>query len=331
MSTVISSALLANGLRTEFRDTYLKIRNRQKDSRLSMVMDLSVNATNRKHEFGYHEAAPHMALWRRGETVPTDAFGSVQFEAVVHNWARRIPWHKNDRADEQTQSLMDMAKMAGASAGLLPERFFFDLITGNTATLPAVPLAPDGVAMYSATAGSGADRFGVSGGNLLSGNGVATASAIRSDYYAALEQFSLMQDGKGQPLFADEVIDQGAIVIYGAANKEAFEEAFIQTRTGVVIGSDAGSTPTNLVQEAGRTPTLWGSQRISDTDWFIFLKAAPKLPTFLLNREGMKEYQALEGDNNSDHVRDTGEEYVQFETRQGAGIALPYATIKINN
>ena len=146
MSTVIANSVLANGLRTEFADTYSAVMNRQADSRLGMVMDLSVGATNRQHEFAYFEAAPHMEYWARGSTVPTDAMGSVQFTVPVYEWARRVPWSKFDRKDDQTQSLFDMARQAGESAALLPERFFFDLLTATASTLPAIPTAPDGAA-----------------------------------------------------------------------------------------------------------------------------------------------------------------------------------------
>ena len=47
MATIVSNSLLINGLRTEFVDTYQKIKNRQADSRLGLVMDLTVQATNR--------------------------------------------------------------------------------------------------------------------------------------------------------------------------------------------------------------------------------------------------------------------------------------------
>ena len=330
MSTVIASNVLANGLRTEFADTYAVVRARQSDGRLGLVMDLGIGATNRQHEFGYFEAAPHMEYWRRGDPIPTDAFGSVKFTTPVYEWARRVPWSKWDRKDDQTQSLFDMARGAGQSAGLLPERFFFDLLKGTTDTLPAVPTAPDGASFFATTAG-GSNRFGVSSGNLLTGSGVASASAIKTDYYNAIEQFKLMKDGKGQPLHADDVVDAGVVIIYGAGNTEAFEEAFIQKRQGEVKGTDAGTTPSNIILDASRTVRLWGSSRISDNDWFVFLLNSPKKPTFLLNREGVQEFSSLEGDNNSDHTRTTGEEYIQWETRQGAGIALPYGAIKVNN
>jgi len=330
MSTVIASQVLANGLRTEFADTYSAIQNRQADSRLSLVMDLSIGATNREHEFAYFEAAPHMAQWTRGSSIPEDAFDSVSFTTPVYTWGRRIKWHKEDRKDDQTQSLMDIARMAGQSAALLPERFFFDLLTGSTNTLPAVPNAPDGAAFFATTAG-GSARFGVTDGNLLTGNGVASVSAIRTDYYNAIEQFKQMQDGKGQPLLSDEVIDSGVVCVHSAADTEAMEEAFLQRRQGEVLGTDAGTTPSNLVQDASRNVTLWGSQRLATGDWYVFLRNPAKRATFMLDREGIQEYSSLEGDNNSDHTRNTGEEYVQWERRAGAGIALPYSAIKINN
>lgn len=331
MSDVIASSVLANGLRTDFWDTYAAIRNRQADSRLAMVMDLGVPATNRQHEFGYFEAAPHFEQWIRGQSIPVDGFDSTNFTVPVYTWGRRVKWHNEDREDDQTQSLFDIARMAGQSAALLPERFFFDLIKNSTTILPAVPLAPDGAAFFSGTDGGGASRFGVSGGNLLTGSGVASVSAIRTDYYNGIEQWKAFQDGKGQPLLSDEVIDSGVVIVHGSGNTEAFEEAFLQRRQGEVLGTDAGTTPTNLVQDASRNVTLWGTQRIADNDWFMFLKNPPKKTAFFLDRKGIMEESAVRGENNSDLVRDTGEEYIQWHSRSGAGIALPFGAMKVNN
>jgi len=332
MSDVIASGVLANGLRTDFWDTYAAIRNRQADSRLSMVMDLGIPATNREHKFGYIEAAPHFEQWVRGQSIPTDAMDSTDFTVPVFTWGRRVRWHNEDREDDQTQSLFDIARQAGQSAGLLPERFFFDLITGSTNTLPAVPLAPDGAAMFATTDGGGGARFGASGGNLLTGSGVASVSAIRTDYYNAIEQWKALQDGKGQPLLSDETIDSGVVLVHGSGNTEAFEEAFLQKRQGEIYGSNtAASTPTNLVHDASRNVDLWGTQRISDNDWFMFLKNPPKKATFFLDRKGIMEESSLRGENNGDLMRDTGTEYIQWHSRSGGGIALPFGAMKVNN
>jgi len=328
---VIASDVLANGLRTEFADTYAGVKNRVADSRLAMVMDLSMTATNAKHEFAYFNAAPHMAHWPRGTTIAQKDFDSVQFSTPVFDWGRRIGWHKNDRKDDQTQSLMDVARMAGESAALTPLRMFFDLLQNGTTLMPAVPNAPDGAAFFADS------RFGTSEGNLITGGGVATTAAIQGDYYTAIETFKSFQDGQAQPLLSDDAIDSGVVIIHPAAATEAFEQAFIQQRQGVLGPDNTTDAVTsvqvsNVVQDASRNVTLWGSNRLTDAnDWYIFLKGAPKLPTFLLTREGITEYQCLDTDNNSDRVRDRGEEYVQFEERSGAGIALPFGAIKLSN
>lgn len=327
---VQSAATLVNGLRNDFADTYSAIQNRQVNAALALVMDTGIGATNRYHDFAYYNAAPHVELWRRGEPIPTDAFGSTSFRGTVHNWARRVDWHENDRADDQTQKLSDQARDAGRSWGLLYERMFFDLLLGTTDCLPAIPLAPDGAAFFATTAG-GANRFGASSGNLLSGSGVASASAIQTDYYNAIEQTKAYQDGKGQPLLDNDTTDGPVLIIHGSGNTQAFEEAFLQKRQGVVKGTDAGTTPTNIIQDASRNVKLWGTSRISDNDWFAIFLNAPKKPTFGMERKAVIEQSSYEGDNNSDRTRDTGMEYIQWQSRHGAGIALPFGAIKINN
>ncbi len=328
MTTVQANELLANGLRTEFVDTYQAVQNRVAESEVSIIMDLDVKATNRTHEFAYLNSAPHMEHWRRGDTVPTDMMDSVGFTATAHTWARRIPWHKEDRKDDQTGSLYDVARTAGSSAALLPSRFAADALNGSADTLPSVQNAPDGVALFNATDGTGAARFGVTGGNIVSGSDIwDTTAATVAGVYAAIERFKGMLDGKGQPLWTPDVLEQGFLIIHPHTRTEEIDEAFKQRRQG----SAAGGAPSNVFQDASRDFQLWGNQRMTSDSIIVALKGAPKKPLFLMDREGLIEMSSLEGDNNSDHTRDTGEEYVQFERRCGLGIALPYALVEVQD
>ncbi len=331
MSNIIASELLANGLRTEFADTYEKVRITQADSRLDMVMDLGLGADNREHDFGYMEAAPHMDLWNRGDPIPVDGMDSVSFNVPIYEWGRRVKWLKWDRKDERTGTLVQMARQAGTSAALLPERMFFDLLNNGTATLPATVTAPDGKPFFSITDGKGGQRFGVTGGNQITVAGF-TADDIITDFYLAIARFKGMQDGQGQPLFGDEVMEQGFVIIHPVEITEAMETAFLQKRqvSATVAGGGGSGSQTNLVQDTSKNVTLWGSSRLSDdNDWYVFLKNPPKKATFWLNRQDVMEFTSLEGDNNSDLNRSTAEEYIQWESRSGAGIALPYAAIEI--
>ena len=334
------SATIVEGMRNDFADTYSVIQNRQSDSRLSIVMDMDLQATYRYHIFGQRNAMPHIGFWQRGDTIPIQVTDSIQWRAIVHEWGLRIPWSKFDREDEQLGTLMDDVRQGGESAALLEERMFFNLLTNTTTDLPVVPNAPDGQAFFSTTSdGASAARFGATNGNLLTGTTVTTVHDVQFDYYAAIEQFGLFQDGQGQPLFRPEIIAGGTLIIHAMADTQIFEQSFLQVRQG--IGMDAAgarggtviaaSADTNLVQDASRNVQLWGTPRLATGDWYIFLLNSPKKPTFSLDRKGRLELAALEGDNNSDTLRDTGVESLQWERRVGAGIATPYGAIKINN
>ena len=328
MSRVIASQVLANGLRTEFWDEYAAVKNRVADSRLAQVMDLNVQATNREHDFAYFESAPHFRLWERGGEITSKGMSSIKFTATVQEWGRKVPWLAWDRDDDQTGSLMDVARQAGESAALLPEQFFFDLIQNATATLPSVPNAPDGAAMYALTAG-GTARFGATNGNLLGGGGT-TAAQILTDFYDCIVQFKSFQDTESQPLLSDSVLDAGFIIVHPVELTEAMETAFLQKQQ--LGDASAGGAKSNLVKDTNKSVTLWGSARLTDVnDWYIFLAAPPKEQTFFLERESIQEQTALMSDNNSDHVRATAEESIQWHSRSGGGIALPYGTIKTTN
>ena len=325
---VNSSQTLANGLRTEFWDTYAAVNNRVADSRLASVMDLSVGATNREHDFAYFESAPHFDIWKRGDEIKSKGMNSVNFNVPVYEWGRRIPWLAIDRADDQTSSLMEVARQAGDSAAMLPERMFFDLIQNSTGLLPAIPTAPDGAAMFATTAG-GSARFGATSGNLLTGGGV-TAAAILTDFYDALEQFMSFEDTEGQPLIGDTVLQQPLVLIHPVELTEAMETAFLQRQQ--LGDASVGGAKSNIVADTAKRVTLWPSPRLSDAnDWYLFLGDATKAQTFFLDRQGVQEETALREDNNSDHTRKTGEESIQWHSRSGAGIALPYGAIKTTN
>lgn len=331
MTIAVAGPVLTEGLRTEFDSVYLDIRNRQSSSMLAEVMDLNVKSDNAYGIFGYWNAAPHLKRWDRGMPVPTSTMDSVQWTVPVYTMAMRIPWHKDDRKDDRTQSLYDMARRTGDSAGLTPERIFFEILENAPDLLPGIPTAADGAALFSQTDGKGFSRFGVTGGNLLTGTGVGSIAAVENDFYAALEQAMQFQDGQGQPLWAPERLTQDAIVIHGAANTKVMEQTFMQQRQGFDLGSGAGATPSNLIKDAARRVRLWGTPRITTDDFYVFFPQAPQKPTFFQEREALKTSEATEDGDNSDHVRNTGEEYIQFEERSGGGIVLPYACVKINN
>lgn len=326
---IISASLLTAGLRTEFADTYAPQYKLMRE-RLSDVMEMGMPSNKLTELFAYLQSGTHPVRWPRGSEISDKNIKSVGFNVTNLDWGRRISWHENDRKDDQTRSMMDRARDLGYNFSMLHERVFFQLLTSATDTdlVPTVPNAPDRAALFSATDGDGGDRFGVSGGNVVGGAGVATAGAVLTDFFTGYSVAKQFQDTEGQPLFDDSVLDQGATVIYGAANEQVFREAFIQSRRHSVISS-TGAAVTNIITESGLKATLWSTQRITNDDWYIIFRGARKKPIFQLEREGLRE--AFANMDNSDQARSTKIEYIQWDARYGYGVGPAYGAIKIDN
>ena len=331
--TVVAASTLTAGIRADFANAYKSSYEASK-SRLAGVMDLGLPSDKLTELFAYFESAPYPRLWKRGDAISSDEFGSVGFNVTNRDWGIRIGWHENDREDDQTRSLMDQAREAGRNFGTLPERIFFQILLNSTDNnlLPAVPLAPDGAAFFSTTSGAGSARFGITNGNLLTGSAVASSAAIRNDFFSAIEQLRGFQDTQGQPLWNDNILDGGFTVVYGVHNDQVFREAFQQGRTiAGALTSTSNAAVTNIIMESGLNVDLWSTQRIpsGNDDWYVFAKDAPHKPVFQMVRRPLRE--SFGNMDNSDSARETKIEHVQWDSREGYGLMLPYQSIQINN
>jgi hypothetical protein len=255
---------------------------------------------------------------------------SRQFRVQNFDYGRRIQWHENDRQDDQTKTLYDQARTLGEHFASLPERIFFQMLQNQTDfdLLPAIPLAPDGAALYATTAG-GADRFGVTNGNIVTGTGVASAAAIRADFFSAISRMKQFRDTENQPLWSDFHFDRGFSVIAGAQNWQVLAEAFRQSLTSSIAPGAGAAGVTNIILESGLRIDLWLTQRITDNKIYVFMRQTPKKAMFEQVRSPLREAYATM--DTSDQVRDSKLEYIQWDCRHGYSIALPYQTVLINN
>lgn len=324
---VMTALQFVQWLRTEMADQYKRAVT-DISPLLTSVMQLDVPSDKLVEFYGYYLAAPHMKIWRRGEMISEDAMDSVSWSVQNYDWGQSINWHENDRRFEQTKSLIDRAQDIGRSAVRLHERVFFQYLQGqsNQNLMPFVPNAPDGAALFAATAG-GAARFGVTGGNIVAGAAVATPTAVRNDFWKAVQFFSQVQDGKGEQFWPQGILDQGFVVVFGAKNQQVFAEAFAQRTTQGSTGNT--NAVSNVILDANVKVSLWPSFYIADDDWYVFLKGAPKKPIFHQNAASVRETWATT--ENSDVVRKTKMEYYQVDTTWGYGMALPIGAFKVNN
>jgi hypothetical protein len=332
---VQTAATLTAGLRITMADAYTQ-RFKGIASKLANVMDMGLPSDKRTETYAWYETAPYPIRWPRGENISAGTMGDTSFSVTNYKYGRRITWSLEDREDDQTRSLFDMARQLGVHFATLLERLWFQVYLGSTdpELLPTVPNAPDGAALFSATNGASGDRFGISGGNIITGTGVATAQAVRDDAFSAVQRMAQFQDTQGEPLWDTDVAEQGITVVYNVANDQVFREAFLQGRTlqvspNAAAGGVGGGGVDNIWIVSRFPITLCPTQRITDNDWGVFMSGAPHKPIFQQDRRPLREFAINK--TNSDFARDTDEEGVQWDLRQGIGVMLPYQCCQVNN
>ena len=324
-----TSGALAAGIRTNFTDTYTMNRTNTV-SELSSVLEI-IPSDKLTERYAYYTAASHPVRWPRGESIQSKPFSDVTWTVTNLDYAKGVEWHKNDERDDQTKSLVSQARDLGANFGLLPKRLFYQILLSTTDAnlLPAIPTAADGAALFAATAG-GAARFGVTGGNIITGSGVGSAAAIEADFYSAVTRLGSFQDGEGQQIWDSSVMDKGFEVFYGLSNNLVVQRAF--KADAVAAGgltATSNATVSNMIKVGGFNVKLTGTSRITTNDLFVAMLDSGRKPIIMQDRQGVEEYLADE--TNSDAARATGIRKLTWNMRMGWGIATPYAFVQIDN
>jgi hypothetical protein len=320
-ANVSATELLVRGLRTEFVDTYARA-IKGAESFLSKIMDLNIPSNKLSEVYGYFETVPHWKRWQRGEEIPRAGMKAKNFTVINYDWGISIDWHENDENDDQSMSLVRRVREAAFDAALLPERVFFQVLTGATDNnlLPVIPNAPDGQALFYGGANS---RFGAVGGNALSLSGVTSTALIQQDFFSGYAQFRKFQDTEGQPLWPADTQNRGLIVLYNAANEQVFRQAFTQ-----MFNQGAAAAPSNVIMDSSMKIQLWPTPRITNNSWYMFMTGVEQKAVFQQVRQAPRDY--MEDMLNSDFARRTKIKSMQWDARYGYGVSLPYQCLSLS-
>ncbi len=328
MAIVQADASQIPGILAEFATTYERTIT-ESNERLEMAMRRGIPSDKRAEIHFYFESAPHVVRWVKGANRPMGGFRGIQWEVENLDWGRGIEWHANDADDDLTGSLVTRARDLALSFGILDERVFFQIITAGADNdlLPAIPNSPDGAALYNATDGSGAARFGVTGGNVVSaGAFVATADDVQGDYFTGLSRGRSFQDTDGQPMIPEDQLESNVLVVYNTANEKAFKEAFDQ-RIHQSAGGGAGVSA--LIIDSAFGVRTWPTSRIGDDDWFMFFGAMRHRSIFSQSRQEPREVVTTM-DNDSEAKR-TKIEGIGYDSRRGYSVSAAFQTVHINH
>lgn len=335
--TAIAGAALDGAIRTEFLETY-KSEYEVMEQELRDLAKLAVPSNKISERYVYFESAPHPKRQPRDQEMAFGDYAPKDFTVANHKFSMGIKIHEDDEEDDQTGGgLVERAGEIASNFALLPERLFWQLLLSTTddELLPAIPNAPDGAALFSATDGGGGARFGATGGNIVSGSGVVTAQQVKANFFTAVARFGSFLDSKNsQPLIHRSKLKKFAIW-FNIDNLEVFTEAFkamqqVKYILAAVTGTDdvAGSI-SNPVKDAQFEVTLYPTPRISDNDWIIRASGQRHYSLFEQARSALREVRG--DDTNSDSARLTGYRYMGWKERRGAGIGLPYDLMYVDN
>lgn len=317
---VVPSAALQAGMRAEFLGIYKQVYDIELAA-LGKIMRFGIPSTLRTETYPFADTMPHPRRWPKGTAVPREGSQYRTFTVTNVKWGVRLEWAREDREDNRISNIWDDARSAGANWARLRRRVFFQMLLGtaDAALLATIPNAADGVALFS-----GAARFGHASGNIVTGNGVATTAAIHRDFFTALSRFQLYQDTKGQRLLDPGIITRGVCVIAGSANMEVFQTAFKAMTHEKIV-----SAPENIVAAQYRNIDLMFAPEITDNDWYVALTDVQPKAFFEQERVALEEKRSQAG--SSDEASKDDIEFIQWRSRSGYGIGMPYSIQQVNN
>ncbi len=332
---VMAGAALLRGARADFKEIYGQTYE-PITQMLSGACRLDVPSDKIEELYVYNTTSPYPVRVARGQANQRKPFKSVSFTVPNYEFQSGVEWYWTDPLDDQTGTVLERAQLAGQNMATLDERLFFQALTGATdpELLPSVPNAADGAGLFSATDGAAADRFGVSGGNIISGSGVATTVAVQQDFYSTITRMGQFQDTNGQPLHSPVSL-RSFDIFYNVANdrlfKQAFEQALIFQDNS---GGDAAAAPSNFLRDLAQRSylrfNLIPTQRITDNDWYVAAADATTKPIFIQQRMPITDYTFRMGDGQYTPTTERIEG-VDWLCRKGLGITVPYSIVKVNN
>lgn len=323
-------ALLTPGLRSEFAQVYMP-RYQGVEAMLRDVIWFDAGSDKLSEIYGYIESPIYPVRWDPGDMIGAKSILSKQHSVTNRDFGRRVYVPRNWQ-DDQSGTVWMIARGLGLNWSTLAERIFYQYVldSANNDLLPDSPTSADGVDLYSSSS-----RYGSSDGNIVAVGSTATVQGIITDVYAMIRRLTEFQNTESQPFWSDADLRGGMKIFHGTTLTLVMEQAAKQmtiqssiTGTSTTdVSRSAGAS--NVLMASGRAISFVNSQRITDSVYFGFLSGLPNhvRPMFRQIRKGQVE--AIGNVTTSDSARDTGEEYVQFDSREGWGSILAIGTVKV--
>jgi len=329
MTVINQTQSLQAGIQSALNDTWRQNWPVYKEQQSSLLHFLPWSSI-RKADYGWKERVPFPVLWRYGTGRTRQIFRDRKITISIYPYDLTQIWSGWDADDDQLDGPGGIRKHVsmGVKRFLqLPDVLYTEYFTGVASLNPALALSYDGVNLFSTVDGDGAARFGVTGGNIVTGSGVTTHAKVKDDIVAARRRFLAFQEPvTGQPLFDPaDVAYQSMLYVIPKELDGIFQG--ISEQELIYTDPTINTAQSNFLK--GKIKYVV-NQRLTDVnDWYCVL-LHPYWKAFAY-RGPQKVRHIYAEINNSDEARETNNNLSYSDVRLGLGPWAPFTVIRVSN
>lgn len=327
-SPVNIGALLTAGLRADFSQAFTP-RYQGVMARIGSIVG-EVTSDKMTEIYGALKSPIYPVRWDPGTQMPSKDVLSIQVSVTNIDWGRRVYLPRNWE-DDQTKTAWQVARGLGGNWATLPERLFYQFIQAGTDPdlLQVLTTSYDGTALYSASA-----REGSTVGNITTQTGSSTTQQIITDFFSMDSNVTNIQNSESQPFFDPSDLNHYTLFYGPSINLQMMQASKAISVMSKIVGTSTTDISTaagipNTIIASGKTVSWQMSQRITNTAIYMFLTGIQNETRAVARqlRKGLNE--AVGNWETSDHTRNTGQPYIQYDNRETIFSFLWQSTNKI--
>lgn len=314
---------LQAGVLQELKDTWRQKMPTFEDQVKEMVRMMPY--TNlRTSTYPFKEALPFPRPWGYTGKRAYQIFRDRQIQIYNFPYELTVPWSKFDEEDDQLSDMKQHVQSAVKRYGQLPHVLLSEYFNGTANYNPAIVTCYDGVSLFSATDGDGAQRFNATGGNILTGS-QPTLAGVLHDLARAQQRWLAFRDPAGQPLFDAEDAAFDKMVVHVPTS---YNEIMWKASKAENIRSDTGSITAETNTFKGTFTYKINSRLTDTTDYYIQLSHEYYKPFCYRSPKGVET--VIADIQNSDRARESNEYALYSHIRTGLSPWIPFVFIKVN-
>lgn len=303
--------------------TYYRTRNKAMVDRQEQLCRV-IKTELREVKEPLKESVPFPSLWPLNTPRNFATFKDRLLTYTHYNWNLAIPFNRFDEEDEVVKGdLQSHLASAADRFRQMVDQLMADHILGTATLGQALGLAFDGAALFSATDGDGAARFGVSGGNILTVPLASEADVVRALIKAG-KLYTQFKDTASQPFFVQQEIDVGKMIL--VCGPALYEQAVVAR--DAKFGNFTPALGSGTENPVFGKFDLWMNPRITGSNAYVMLKSDYYKTFAHIQRKSGPEVQWGD-EKNWDRALMNGEKAMFAHTREAVEIFAPHAAIKL--